>query len=491
MNILKFKSNRTQDAYKIALNIKKFIDQWSKQSYLIYTLKKLSIITKIPLDIISYEVKQILSSNFKFSRGTFTKRLSLRYVLLDGAIYLLLLIFSIIFSKNNFKSKEYKIIIDDIEQENQAEQFSEISKLTKNSVFICKKNILFKESNLKKFNIKRNSIFKFYNNKFLYDKRLKFFIIFFPIFFQSIRHNVNLFFIFSKLFYKIIDNETLFNQVKSKVLIIDRFYKTSAIKNYIFKKHGGEITSCTQRIICEFSISFFINIDIFFSLGKNVPTVIKKLGGKINKFVPVGSLSMEHFWYNRKKDLVKIPKSDILIVGVNYAHATDRMYIDMYHYDNYYQQFRWIKKISLKYPKLNIIIKHHAHYKGDQEEKKIIENCNVKTVYETQSINISYAYIYQAKQVFSFGSTMILERLSMNKNSYFLDPNLQNISFHKSIPKAKKMRIKSYKEFEKMVINNLRKKKMTRIKNSNSLCLKSDKVSKRIVSFFKKKNYLV
>ena len=85
----------------------------------------------------------------------------------------------------------------------------------------------------------------------------------------------------------------------------------------------------------------------------------------------------------------------------------------------------------------------------------------------------------------------LIKYLSPNKNSYFLDPNLQNISFHKSIPKAKKMRIKSYKEFEKMVINNLRKKKMTRIKNSNSLCLKSDKVSKRIVSFFKKKNYLV
>ena len=77
-------------------------------------------------------------------------------------------------------------------------------------------------------------------------------------------------------------------------------------------------------------------------------------------------------------------------MGVNYAHAADRMYIDKYHYDNYYQQFKWIKKISLKYPKLNIIIKHHAHYKGDQEEEKIIENCNVKTVYETQSINFSY-----------------------------------------------------------------------------------------------------
>jgi len=491
MNILKFKTNRTQDAYKIALNIKKSIDQWTKQTYLISILKELSLITKIPPDIISYEIKQILSSNFKFTAGIFTKRLLLRYVLLDAATYLFLLVFSIIFSKSSFKSKEYKIIIDDIEQEDQAERFSEISKLTKNSVFICKKNILFKKSNLKKFNIKTNSIFKFYNNKFLYGKRLKFFIIFFPIFFQSIRHNVNLFFIFSKLFYKIIDNETLFSQVKSKILITDRFYRTSSIKNYIFKKKGGAVASCIQKNICEFSISFFINVDIFFSLGNSYPLIIRKLGGRINKFVPTGSLFMEHMWYNEKKDLKNVPKSDVLVIGTNHGKAAHRLYIDKYHCNNYYQHFEWLKKISLKYPRLNIISKHHGNCPVDRREQKILENTNVKTIYKSPSVNFSYSYIYKAKQIFSFASTMILECVSMDKNSYFLDPNLQNIAFHKSIPKAKIMRIKSYKEFEKKITSNLKKNKMIKIENPNSLCLKSDKVSKRIVNFFKRENYLV
>jgi hypothetical protein len=86
---------------------------------------------------------------------------------------------------------------------------------------------------------------------------------------------------------------------------------------------------------------------------------------------------------------------------------------------------------------------------------------------------------------------MILESLSMNRLSYFFDPDLKNISFHKSIPGAKKMRIKSYKDFEKLVIKNLKKNKKIKTKNTGSLCLKSDEVSTRIVNFFKKKNYLV
>ena len=142
------------------------------------------------------------------------------------------------------------------------------------------------------------------------------------------------------MLYKIINYETLFQTVKSKILIIDRFYKTSAIKNFIFKKHGGKITSCTQKNICEFTISFFVNTDVLFSLGTRPPTLINKLGGKIKKFIPVGSLPMEHFWYNywskKKEGLKKIPEYDIMIVGLNYANAPDRMYIDKKHYSYYY-----------------------------------------------------------------------------------------------------------------------------------------------------------
>ena len=490
MNILKFKTNRKQNAYKIALTIKKTIELWLKEAYLTSVLKKISSTTKIPNDVISHEIKQILSSNFKFSKGIFTSRLLLRYLIFDTIIHLFILFFSIIFSKKNFQIKKYKIIIDDIQDEDQAERFYKVSKLIKNSVLLCKKKILFKKEKINNTNIKINRIFKFYNKNFFYGKKIKLFSIFFLILFHSIKNRVNLFFIFNKILYKIIDNETLFSQIKSKILITDRFYRTSSIKNYIFKKNGGKVTGCTQKNICEFTISFFVNIDIFFTLGTSYPSVIKKLGGKVKKFIPVGSLAMEYFWHSKKKDLKKIPRTDLLVIGLNYANAPDRMYINKQHYYNYYEQFEWLKKISLRHPQLNIILKHHDNCKRDLLEQKILENTKVKIQYNAPSINRSYANIFKAKQVFSFGSTMILESISMGKNSYFFDPNLENVSFQKSILIAKKIRIKNYNEFEKIVLNNIKKGRSKKIKKSNTLCLKSDKVSKRIVDYFINNNYL-
>tara|TARA_Y100000741_G_scaffold364512_1_gene355790 strand:- start:4010 stop:5482 length:1473 start_codon:yes stop_codon:yes gene_type:complete len=490
MNILNFRSNRNLNAYKISLNIKKFIDSWTNQTYIKNLIKKLSYISKIPTNILSYEIKQILSGNFRFSEGKFTNKLALKSIVYDALIFFSLLTYSMIFSKSNFKKKNFNIIVDDVEQEDQAERFSKILKLSKNSALICKKKVIFKKENSEKFNIVRNDVFKIYNKNFFIGIKFKLFLFFFHILFISIKNNLNLFFIFNKLFYKIIDSETLFSKVNSKVLITDRFYRTSAIKNYIFKRNGGLITSCIQKNICEFSISFFINIDIFFSLGKNYPVLLKKLGCKIKKFVPVGSLFMEAMWHQQKKDLKKVPISDVLIIGLNYANAPERMYIDKAHYEIYYEHIDWLKKISNKYPKLNIILKHHGNCKLDFKEQKILENSTVQTIYKSPSINFSYAFIHKAKQIYSFGSTMILESMSINKPSYFLDPRLKNISFHKSIPKAKKIRIKNYNIFEKLVVSNLKKQKHKKIKSTDSLCLKSDKVSIKIVNFLKKKNYI-
>ena len=47
----------------------------------------------------------------------------------------------------------------------------------------------------------------------------------------------------------------------------ERFYRTCSLRNFYFKKFGGKITSTPQKNIVETSISFFIDTDIFFSLG--------------------------------------------------------------------------------------------------------------------------------------------------------------------------------------------------------------------------------
>ena len=92
MNILNFRSNRNLNAYKISLNIKKFIDSWTNQTYIKNLIKKLSYISKIPTNILSYEIKQILSGNFRFSEGKFTNKLALKSTVYDALIFFSLLI---------------------------------------------------------------------------------------------------------------------------------------------------------------------------------------------------------------------------------------------------------------------------------------------------------------------------------------------------------------------------------------------------------------
>ena len=249
------------------------------------------------------------------------------------------------------------------------------------------------------------------------------------------------------------------------------------------------VTACFQKNICEFTISFYIYIDVFFSLGKEVPKICNELGGQIKKFVPVGSLFMENAWYNKKKDLSKIPDIDILFAGSSHTHAPNRLYIDRHHYKNYYDQIHWTRKISDFFPKYNIILKHHDPYKGDEKEDQIFNGSSIKVVFKSESINSSYAYLYKAKQTYAFVSTLILEGLSMGKKCFFIDPNFQNIAFFKNLKRTKNLRMGSFNQLKKNIIKNSKKSRKIKIKNTNFYCLKSDKVSERAINFFKKNKY--
>ena len=59
-----------------------------------------------------------------------------------------------------------------------------------------------------------------------------------------------------------------------------------------------------QKNILETCISYYIDIDIFFSLAEEKYSAqrIKNLGGNVRKVVPVGSFFLEHDWYRKKKD---------------------------------------------------------------------------------------------------------------------------------------------------------------------------------------------
>ena len=80
--------------------------------------------------------------------------------------------------------------------------------------------------------------------------------------------------------------ETVFNIVKAKFLIQERHYGTSAIKNEIFHKYGGKISSVIQKNILQVNgPGMYINSDLLFALGDRTADHAKKLGGNIIKIV--------------------------------------------------------------------------------------------------------------------------------------------------------------------------------------------------------------
>ena len=86
--------------------------------------------------------------------------------------------------------------------------------------------------------------------------------------------------------------------------------------------------------------------------------------------------------------------------------------------ENYYTYLKWMKNISIKNPKLNIIYKHHPnfHQYSSEEEDEILKNSNIKKIISTNNINEnSYDFLFNSKICLSYGSTMILEGIGAIK----------------------------------------------------------------------------
>ena len=138
---------------------------------------------------------------------------------------------------------------------------------------------------------KNNFIFYKYigTNKILFKKKCfnLFFYNFFLVHKLSLLEKTNLFPLVTTLIKRILKYETIFSYISGKYLFQERPYATSAIKNFLFKKYGGDKSCCTQRILFHLgSTSFYINTDILFSLGRKSHSGLRLTGSKIGKIVP-------------------------------------------------------------------------------------------------------------------------------------------------------------------------------------------------------------
>ena len=487
-NIDEFEVDKNSDSLQIFKDIKNKIDIFTDNKEISLLCKQYSNLINGSSYPIKQKVKKIIYSSFNFSKGKFNSKSNnffiINFSFLKVLSYILLIYF---FGMKNKKVKKYDLIIDNVDNYQELDRFKKIiSKFESVLIISDNKNIL----KYKKIEIPstRINIKKLYpDNSLVKNSLLRFVSFFTRVFLYSIKKKYNLIKIFEAVFLSSIKNSTLFNKYKSDYLLQDRFFKLCPVKNYFFKKSGGKINACTQLHLSEASIMLYADTDVLFTFGdeKFSKEKFSWLGGNIKQSFPVGSSKMESLFYQNKKKLNNIENFDLLIIGIN---PNNWRRISSKVYEGFKEYLNWLKKFSENYPNLKIINKHHENFRGDKLEKNFLQNTNIKEIIKSPENHNSYDYLEKCKVAVSFGSTMIIEGISLNKKCFYADPNSSLSCFYGNLPNLNQILLKDYKTFEDKILNSLlgNSNIPNPIEKKDEICLKSDEVSDRIYNFLKK-----
>ena len=474
------------DVFKIIKNLTLFIKKYVNENIMFQDMiKKISLTFDIPKSIIEKRSHQIIFRNYNIPKKKFVFKNNLFYICKDFLIVLGMSTFLLLnyFLKKKKKIEKFDLICDGLSSDIDIYRHKLLSSNFRSTLLLVNKKLNSNNENTKIINT-NSEFFNFVSLDLSLEKRLCLILLLIKIFFLSIYNGFNFTSIFKFIVYDIIKYKKIYSQYSAKYYFNYKFYDTNPIQNFIFKKTGGIKTSCFQKSLCILPLSCFVYTDIFFSLGQNQGKICKDLGGEIELFEPVGSFFLESTWLKQKRDLKKIPDTDILIIGMNVPWLYSPSIEDFN--TSYYKKFLpWIKKISEDFPTKKIYYKHHSNFSGDIREKNLLSNSNIKIIRDDMSINSTYAWAFKSKINLSFGSTMILELNGNGKEAYFIDPDGVNDQWYCGISNFEKYRIKTYEALKKIIENNNNQKNELNFENNEFLCIKSDNTSKNIANFLK------
>jgi len=190
-------------------------------------------------------------------------------------------------------------------------------------------------------------------------------------------------------------------------------------------------------------------------------------------------------WINSKK--IPTEKIDIIHLSGNDSPSfqTDSKYLN-----NYYEQLTWLKKLSIDFPLLKVVLKHHEGNKfNDAKELNILKGSNIKRLSgptEPGKVNYSYGYAINSRIRLTWASTMAYELFGHGYSCFFLDPNLENSAFLHEYDYNKSFRIPSYISLKNKVREILERTKPEIIENKNNFCMDSLNTEEEIVKILKK-----
>jgi len=485
--IQNFLLDRNKPLIKINKDLMFFIDQFVKQKELLKLFNWISSKTKISENALKVDSKIFIFRKFINLEGRFDKCFEIKNLFFDSIKFMMIFFYIRFFSKKIKKKIDCELIVDGITPFAKPERFEKISKLC-DTIFV---------SSIKLNKIYKTFIFNKYKNcvvdKEVCNNYYFFIVLFFKIFFASLKIRTNLFPLVTRLILNYLKYETIFGTIKSKFLIQERFYDTSEIKNEIFHKHGGKLTSVIQKNPLSglsaalasqvFHMGTYIHSDILFTLGHKSSQSIDEMEGNIKSLIPVGSLFMERDFFNRKESN-NFPSFDLLVFTSNHQTKSHSGY-NLY-YSDYYPQFEWIKQFSNEFPNLKIGLKDKKTWKRiDSKIKKIFKGVkNVEFLLDkSNEWTDSYFLGAKAKALCTSISCLGFEFIGYGKECYYLDPGGRGAGYvSKKNESLSFVRITNYDDFKTKILGSINGKRDEQIlKSRENFCLYSDNVSENIL----------
>ena len=480
--ISNFRLNKELDAKRNSEVLIDFTKKFLEDHYLVSNLNCISKVTNVPINILKKECKHYLQYNFNNKEGKYSKKFFYYYSLLDLFKFISFFIWITFFSigKKKCDNKNYDLIVDDLDHEHSIKSFQQLSKYFSKTLFITtikdfkkKDNFLFFDK-YKHLKLKLN--LKFFYNYFIF---LPFKILKFSINSKNNLFGINLHIL--KIYFKYL---SIFKDNKANYLIQERYYRSSSLKNYLFKESGGICVSITQRVLPIYSsFGMFVDCDNFFSLGNQTAEIILNQDSSIKRVIPIGSISMCQNYFNNKNYITnEVETYDLLDLESRMADFND-VYYDFW--NDWYLKFRWLGKFSKNNPKLKIAIKirpEHTSIINNLRIKNEIKNSNIKIIDGSENnfrFN-TYHYAFKAKSLCTWISTIGFEMLGHGKKCFYINPNLKNTSY-KNFSLLDKFTIDNYEKFEKKVLNEINSSnQITDDYIKEDFCVKSDNVFEKL-----------
>jgi hypothetical protein len=479
LSLLDYSHDRTIPAKDAADELINVINTYTKQDSISPFYKYFENVYKLPKPVIQQRLRQHIARSYSEKDAAFKSRLKLINIP-KALIYYLALIYALIFTKKRQKIKVFKLIIDDICSVIELRRWKKLIDTVGKDQVLCRIDGIAIDEDLFTCPLTNDKKFQNLNiSDLLKSIASELFIGIWVVLKVSLKTKVNLFPIALRIIYSYLTYKAFFEANSASYMIQERHYNTDAVKNYMFKKAGGIRTATIQKGVFQRDSDFFyMDIDVFYTLGESGVDEFLEYGGRVGSIVPVGSMFMEHYWFTNVPSNLK-QEYDVVYLGFNFVDKMDTY--DGF-LDDYYSTFRWLVQLKKENPDYKIAIAHHSRMKiPDPAEAAILLDSGVETI---TKLTGSYALAFSSRFTVTYGSTIAYELSAHNLTTFFLDPRRQCTFLPvEAVSHIDRLRLTTYESFAssvKAALSGNGRPSLTQEEKSN-LCLESSIVSERIL----------